>query len=474
MDGQNGTNGKDGEDGQSAYDLWIEKVKEGLLNPHDENGGNWPDNKTSVSDFWEYLRGKDGKDGVDGQDGKPGDPGKPGEQIPVEIGKFNVIAQYVDQKHAEYVRWLDGAVLYTVHDKEGKSAPGAQVSGMPGVSDPSKVYTANKDGEFLVSKDELPKDKSHFGSTASVTYNGITEKSAENTYVPTKVDVRLRINDEGNNMPFLALETFVKLTVERRLSTNHSWDPIPSYLGEIEQTLYAIEINDSDINPHTGNSVWNMTVKANLSNPTNEIRLKRPLKNNDYIRDEHKGYIWKDDKDRIVHFKMESYYGESPEADKKVKLAPVQFIPHITDLKRGDILRDKDNVPYVSKIRGRFNIGEFPIDYNLMFKERYVLNGDTYVPVKEEKDIVVNEKFMGIKFEYKAANEEQSSVVSNNYNASIANPAFDCNLPYIDSKVVLVVKDGSRYFYPYWGIGYLREDKVEKEANFPDVTIVKE
>ena len=44
--------------GKSAYQLWVEEVNAGTI--RDKDGGVWPTSKTAISDFWEYLKGKDG------------------------------------------------------------------------------------------------------------------------------------------------------------------------------------------------------------------------------------------------------------------------------------------------------------------------------------------------------------------------------------------------------------------------------
>lgn len=49
--------------GKSAYERWVEDVLTGtLVDPH-EPTQYWNTSKTTLTDFWEYLRGVDGKDG---------------------------------------------------------------------------------------------------------------------------------------------------------------------------------------------------------------------------------------------------------------------------------------------------------------------------------------------------------------------------------------------------------------------------
>lgn len=60
------TSDESAEDGSSAYEVWVEMVKKGnLKNPHPTfpgyGGEFWPKDKSSLEDFWVYLRGEDGK-----------------------------------------------------------------------------------------------------------------------------------------------------------------------------------------------------------------------------------------------------------------------------------------------------------------------------------------------------------------------------------------------------------------------------
>ena len=62
-EGRDGTPGV----GKSAFQLWVEEVKAGTI--FDKEGTRWSDTKVQLSDFWDYLKGKDGKDGGPGGGG---------------------------------------------------------------------------------------------------------------------------------------------------------------------------------------------------------------------------------------------------------------------------------------------------------------------------------------------------------------------------------------------------------------------
>ncbi len=70
--GKDGSDGAGGNDGKSAYELWVEDVGNGLVNPG--NGvfdtseyPNWPKNRISREDYYLYLNGKPGADGQNGK-----------------------------------------------------------------------------------------------------------------------------------------------------------------------------------------------------------------------------------------------------------------------------------------------------------------------------------------------------------------------------------------------------------------------
>lgn len=70
--GKDGSEGSDGNDGKSAYELWVEDVRNGLVNPgngiFDANEyPNWPKNRISKEDYYLYLSGKPGADGKNGK-----------------------------------------------------------------------------------------------------------------------------------------------------------------------------------------------------------------------------------------------------------------------------------------------------------------------------------------------------------------------------------------------------------------------
>lgn len=62
LKGEKGDDGKDGAEGKSAYEIWVEEVEAGNITDP-QTGEPWDKSKTTIQDFWEYLRGADGKNG---------------------------------------------------------------------------------------------------------------------------------------------------------------------------------------------------------------------------------------------------------------------------------------------------------------------------------------------------------------------------------------------------------------------------
>ena len=58
-----GKDGTDGKDGKSAYEVWKEYVASGVADPHNP-GKQWDKDRTSVADFYWFITGRDGADGL--------------------------------------------------------------------------------------------------------------------------------------------------------------------------------------------------------------------------------------------------------------------------------------------------------------------------------------------------------------------------------------------------------------------------
>lgn len=361
-DGAKGDTGSTGESGASAYELWKIEVANGLLNPHDEAGGNWPTDRVTLEDFWEYLRGKDGKDGETIING----------QI-ITIGVPNVISQYVNQEHKEFVNPADGSVLFIVYNEVAEPSSGAKVKGLPGL-DPEKEFTADMNGEFKILKEDLPEGKTieELTSSVEVTYvnskgETVTGLSGENTYVPNRIRVRLvRANAQVSLTNATEKAT---LRAQRFVNTpDAKWENIPTYLegNHSNQTLKWYELTDQndptsyDEKLHFNEATVNVT-----SSIFTGINRQHILPS--YLRKPKSGYEEWDREEHYYIAKLESYYGESPVAPLVVQVPPVQYVPGIKAIE--DVKGYNTALDIAGQLNFIFNKGE--IDFNHLYKAEY-------------------------------------------------------------------------------------------------------
>ncbi len=177
--------GNEGAPGKSAYDLWKEHIAGGKVpDPHNP-GSMWPAGRNSLTDFWEFLRGPKGSDGQDGKDGMPGEP--------IILGKPNVLPIYYNGPLREYVNPEDGSVIFMVFDSSG-SVVGAdvEVSKIPGLN-PTLTFKTNAEGKIKITRDMLPNNRplTERKGSSMVKIGSISEPSAENTFVPNRINTRI-------------------------------------------------------------------------------------------------------------------------------------------------------------------------------------------------------------------------------------------------------------------------------------------
>ena len=351
-DGNNGDDGQPGANGQSAYELWVEEVKAGRVY---KNGELWPTTRTTVADFWEFLRGNDGADGEPGQDGQDG--------ATIVLGAPNVIIQYYgDPDLKEYVDWEDGSVTYKIYDASGKVAEaGTQVKGIP---DSKSVYTVDDEGFITVPKGDLPKDKAYENIAVEVKIDGEADfkSSATNTIVPAKMQVRLVIKEEktptvglfgtGEDQAKPCVNLWFKVQ-RKKLNTSGSgsWEGIPAALGNTQKTVKIYEYKDGVSNPttvatHTQIEVADDGTGHNYGNCRVQIKRKfiytdlkyldktKVADSDDYWGEYSAGAF------RYARIGIEGCYGEAIMLQSYIKLLPAQFTPTISEMTRSELYGD--------------------------------------------------------------------------------------------------------------------------------------
>ena len=347
-----GQDGQPGANGQSAYELWVEEVKAGRVY---KNGELWPTTRTTVADFWEFLRGNDGADGEPGQDGQDG--------ATIVLGAPNVIIQYYgDPDLKEYVDWADGSVTYKIYDASGKVANAGTV--VRGIPDSNSEYTVDDEGFITVPKGDLPKDKAYENIAVEVKIDGEADfkSSANNTIVPAKMQVRLVINEEkeptvglfgtGEDQAKPCVNLWFKVQ-RKKLNTSGSgsWEGIPAALGNTQKTVKIYEYKDGVSNPttvatHTQIEVADDGTGHNYGNCRVQIKRKfiytdlkyldktKVADSDDYWGEYSAGAF------RYARIGIEGCYGEAIMLQSYIKLLPAQFTPTISEMTRSELYGD--------------------------------------------------------------------------------------------------------------------------------------
>lgn len=243
--GQDGKDGKDGKDGangangKSAYELWKEYISSGDVdNPHNPDQ-KWPADRNKQTDFWDFLTGKSSV-------------------IEIEVGKYNVIPEYWNSSLKEYVVPSDGSVLFTVYDKTGKKVTtGVKVSGLPGVSS-KETFITNDEGQFKVTWDKLPDNKSlsERKGSVTVTVDGTQETSAGNTLVPNRINVRAIITSaylSYYNTTSIDLYRVLRVAYSFERQVDGEWDKYPTSITTPYSNMKSARIKDINLPVNEGN-----------------------------------------------------------------------------------------------------------------------------------------------------------------------------------------------------------------------------
>lgn len=362
--GGTGGMGDKGEPGKSAYDLWVEDVKDGGALRAD--GTTWTESMgTEVSDFWEFLTGPKGDDGEDGEDGKDGNDS--GFQF-VE-GSYNVIAQYAHNEggNQEYIAWNDGSVTYLVLNPKGEFvAEGTKVK-LPQTrvaeSAKDKEYTTEKNAQgasvvVVPYSDLLPNGENNINvavGSSQVEEDGKFVETAKNTYVPVQMQVRLQfqVSDgvqllKDGRIP----SVMFYLRVQRKESDDSEWEALPTYITVDLTPMHwihyvAADGQEAESGPYTPSNgpvrTQKYTYASDGGRPAD--RLIPIYFHRQFIKTEHTnnavieagkgyGYYWGDNVTEKRYFRigMTGLYGQTAMMDAWLQDLPAQFAPIVNDM----------------------------------------------------------------------------------------------------------------------------------------------
>ena len=401
-EGEKGEPGETGPAGQSAYELWVEEVEAGRAY---KNGEPWPKNRTSVQDFWDFLRGEDGQDGKPGQDGQDG--------ATIILGSPNVIIQYYgDPDIEEYVDWADGSVTYKVYDSRGKVASAGTI--VKGIPDSQSEYTVDGEGFIEVPATDLPVNRSYENIEVDVKIAGESafEKSANNTIVPARMQVRLVVNESkiptvglfgvGDDQAKPCVNLWFKVQ-RKKLDADGSgeWEGIPAALGNTQKTVEIYEYKDgvqSDptvVETRTQIEVAADETGVNYNNCRVQIKRKfiyTALKYLDKDKVAADADYWGDYSDgdyRYARIGIKGCYGDNLMLGAYIKLLPAQFTPTIVEMTRGEFFGSGGSQNLVS-LTGKLDVEN--MEESLYLQTNYEKADqqegglDVYVPVQGNID----------------------------------------------------------------------------------------
>ncbi len=187
--------GTNGNHGKSAYELWKEIVVAGHMNDPKNPGQKWPSDKVLENDFFNYLAGKDGKDGINGLSAYElwkNDLAK-------RCGTTNALTDYRNggvwdcdkntlDDFYDYLRGKDGNDGKDGQDgRPGETGkPGAEVTIIKGIPNVIAQYSQSEFGEYVRTTDGgvLYKVYDEAGQIApKAQVKGMPGIKAEKTYI---------------------------------------------------------------------------------------------------------------------------------------------------------------------------------------------------------------------------------------------------------------------------------------------------
>lgn len=366
--------------------------------------GDMPDITIGDNGNW-YINGEDGQDGKPGQDGQDG--------ATIILGSPNVIIQYYgDPDIEEYVDWADGSVTYKVYDSREKVASAGTI--VKGIPDSQSEYTVDGEGFIEVPATDLPVNRSYENIEVDVKIAGESafEKSANNTIVPARMQVRLVVNESkiptvglfgvGDDQAKPCVNLWFKVQ-RKKLDADGSgeWEGIPAALGNTQKTVEIYEYKDgvqSDptvVETRTQIEVAADETGVNYNNCRVQIKRKfiyTALKYLDKDKVAADADYWGDYSDgdyRYARIGIKGCYGDNLMLGAYIKLLPAQFTPTIVEMTRGEFFGSGDSQNLVS-LTGKLDVENMKeslyLQTNYEKADQQEGGLDVYVPVQGNID----------------------------------------------------------------------------------------
>ena len=496
--GDKGDDGTSGSNGKSAYELWVEAVTSdaGLEDPHNP-GYNCDPEKTTIEDFWAYLRGEDGEDG---DDGKPGE----GEQTAPEKGKYNVIAYRSNLDNEEYVNWPDGSLTFKVYDKEQKPAPeGTKVKIKELKDAEDQEFEVGKDGLVTIPKKYLP--DTDVTTSAYVKTNDMTdyEETPKNTLVSARIDTKIVLqesndlkvtfplqlslmDDNGTKIPCLN----IYFKVLRKVGSEGEWEAIPEYVGATTRDIYLFTYQD-------GSSSIGEDVEGNKIPVPNTTNIDIAKMNTCMVQVQRKVIAtgtdkidaskipaddkWVDgtkDSKKYITIGVMNCYGDNPKLQAKIEMRPAQYAPLLKTLTQtGEVITSSGGTSKNVSLKGTFdtNMVEkglcFSQDYQKQEESTRAEEIDVYVPVKMEDSDFGTKELLQLSFTKDLDNITAKAVSMKDETEDNA-AEFTADNVWVPSMLSIKVlfQEGmlsqSINFYPLSQFGVIEDDDNDGTINY--------
>ena len=496
--GDKGDDGTSGSNGKSAYELWVEAVTsdEGLEDPHNP-GYNCDPEKTTIEDFWAYLRGEDGEDG---DDGKPGE----GEQTAPEKGKYNVIAYRSNLDNEEYVNWPDGSLTFKVYDKEQKPAPeGTKVKIKELKDAEDQEFEVGKDGLVTIPKKYLP--DTDVTTSAYVKTNDMTdyEETPKNTLVSARIDTKIVLqesndlkvtfplqlslmDDNGTKIPCLN----IYFKVLRKVGSEGEWEAIPEYVGATTRDIYLFTYQD-------GSSSIGEDVEGNKIPVPNTTNIDIAKMNTCMVQVQRKVIAtgtdkidaskipaddkWVDgtkDSKKYITIGVMNCYGDNPKLQAKIEMRPAQYAPLLKTLTQtGEVITSSGGTSKNVSLKGTFDTNM--VEKGLCFSQYYQKQEestraeeiDVYVPVKMEDSDFGTKELLQLSFTKDLDNITAKAVSMKDETEDNA-AEFTADNVWVPSMLSIKVlfQEGmlsqSINFYPLSQFGVIEDDDNDGTINY--------